>query len=209
MVISKNIVDVNEKIYSNSEGGEDETTIKIVNCVENTEGHNYTTTVTKGVQWGVNANVGLQLGLPQVGAGLNAGLGGNYQRSTTNTFSKEEKKENRVELQSHHEEKVKIPPGKKVTVKMTSYRVRYKLQYTMEYKIFKEAYIRVRIDTCGGLGISGILPLCSGTRIVTAEQLMQSLPGFREDEEFAYVTQEGELRWIADRMVVEKILTDM
>ena len=84
--------------------------------------------------------------------GLNAGLGGNYQRSTTNTFSKEEKKENRVELQSHHEEKVKIPPGKKVTVKMTSYRVRYKLQYTMEYKIFKEAYIRVRIDTCGGLG---------------------------------------------------------
>ena len=28
--ISKNIVDVNEKIYSNGEGGEDETTIKIV-----------------------------------------------------------------------------------------------------------------------------------------------------------------------------------
>ena len=202
--ISKNIVDVNEKIYSNSEGGEDETTIKIVNCVENTEGHNYTTTVTKGIQWGVNANVGLQFGLPQVGVGVKAGLGGNYQRSTTNTFSKEEKKENRVELQTHHEETVKIPPGKKIAVKMTSYRVRYRLDYTQEYKILKDAYIRVRVDTCG-LGI----PLCMGTRIVTARQLLQWLPGFREDEEFAYITQEGELRWIADRMVVEKTLTDM
>jgi len=33
---------------------------------------------------------------------------------------------------------------------------------------------------------------------------MYGLPGFRMDEEFAYFVQEGELRWIADRMEVEK-----
>ena len=152
----------------------------------------------------MNANVGLQFGLPQVGVHIGGGLGGNYQRHKTSTFSKEEKKKNRVELQSHHEETVKIPPGKKVAVKMTSYRVRYRLQYTMEYKIFKAASIRVRVDTCG-IGI----PLCTNLKFLTAKQLMQTLPGFREDEENAYFVQEGELRWIADRMVVQKILMDI
>ena len=135
--ISKTTVDVNEKIYYNHEGSEDESTVKIVNCVENAEGHNYTQTTTKGVEWGPNANVGLQFGLPQVGVGGGAGIGGGFKRTSLHTQTEEKTKSNRVELQSHHEETVKIPPGKKVVVKMTSYRVRYKLEYTMEYNIDK------------------------------------------------------------------------
>ena len=200
--ISKNTVDVNEKVYYNSEGGEDSSTVKIVNCVENTEGHNYQESVTKGVQWGANANVGLQFGLPQVGG--SAGLGFNFQRQNTTTLVNEKKKENKVELQSHHEETVKIPPGKKVIVKMTSYRVRYRLDYTMEYKIPKITTIRVRVDTCG----AG-LPFCKRSVFITAQQLLQFLPGYREDEEFVYFTQEGELRWVADRMEVKKTITDV
>ena len=202
--MSKNTVDVNEKVYCNSGGGEDSTTVKIVNSVGNTEGHNYQETVTKGVQWGVNANVGLQFGLPQVGMGASGGVGANFQRHHSTTFVNEKKKENKVELQSHHEEKVAIPPGKKVVVKMTSYRVRYKLDYTMEYTISKTAYIRVLVDTCG-LGC----PLCNTSGIITAPQLLQSLPGYREEEESVYFTQEGELRWIADRMDVKKTITDL
>jgi hypothetical protein len=202
--ISKNTVDVNEKIYCNSEGSEDVTTVKIVNCVENSEGHNYQECVTKGVKWGLNANVGLQFGLPQVGAGGGGGIGGNFQRESSTTLVKENKKDNKVELQSHHEETVKIPPGKKVVLKMTSYRVRYKLDYTMEYKISKSASIRVRVDQCG-LG----LPCCTTLSAITAPQLLQFLPGYREDEDFAYFTQEGELRWIADRMDVKKTIADL
>ena len=200
--ISKNTVDVNEKIYYNHEGGEDVTTVKIVNSVQNSEGHNYQETTTKGVQWGVSANVGLQFGLPQVGGSGGGSVGANFQRQTQTTLVKEEKKENKVELQSHHEETIKIPSGKKVVAKLTSYRVRYKLNYTMEYKISKSAYVRVRVNTCG-------LGICTNLMPLTASQLMQSLPGYREDEEFVYMTQEGELRWIADRMEVTKTIMDV
>ena len=201
--ISKNTVDVNEKVYCNSEGGEDSTTVKIVNTVGNTEGHNYQETVTKGIQWGLNTNVGLQFGLPQVGVGLTSGAGASFQRQRATTLLNEKKEEKKAELQSHHEETVRIPPGKKVVVKMTSYRVRYKLEYTMEYKVSKTAYIRVTVDTCG-IGLP-----CTTRGIVTAQQLLQYLPGYREDDEFAYFTQEGELRWVADRMDVKKTITDM
>ena len=203
--ISKNLVDVNEKIYCNSDGSEDETTVKIVNCVENSEGHNYQSTVTKGVNWGVNANVGLQFGLPQVGAGAGGSVGTSFGTQYVRTMTTENKKENRVEIQSHHEETIKIPPGKKVVVKMSSYRVRYRLDYTMEYQIPKSTYIRVLVDSCG----FGMPIFCMSTRILTASQLMNSLPGYREDEEFAYFTQDGELRWIADRMEVKKTIVDM
>lgn len=202
--ISKNTVDVNEKIYSNGEGSEDTSCVKIVNTVQNTEGHNYQQSVTKGVQWGVNANVGLQFGLPQVGVGVSGGVGTSYQRQNISTVMNETKKENKVELQSHHEETVKIPPGKKVIVKMTAYRVRYRLDYTMEYKAPKSASLRVLVDTCG----AG-LPFCKLSVGLTAAQLLQHLPGYREDEEFVYFTQEGELRWIADRMDVKKTVTDI
>lgn len=205
VVISKNLVDVNEKIYTNSDGGEDETTVKVVSCIENSEGHNYQTSVTKGVNWGANANVGLQFGLPQVGVGGSANVGTSFGTQYSRTLVTENKKENRVEVQSHHEETVKIPPGKKIVVKMKSYRVRYRLDYTVEYKIAKSSYIRVKVDSCG-LG----LPLfCMNLRILTASQLMESLPGYREDDEFAYFTQDGELRWIADRMEVEKTIVDV
>ena len=201
--ISKNTVDVNEKVYYNREGSEDETTVKIVNCVENAEGHNYTQSTTKGVEWGVDSNVGLQFGLPQVGASGGFKIGANFKRTTLQTQTEEKTKSNRVELQSHHEETVKIPPGKKAVVRMTSYRVRYKLEYTMEYKIAKTAVIRVSLDPCG-LGLP-----CTSQRGLTARDLLQYLPGFREDEEFVYFTQDGELRWIADRMEVDKKIVSL
>ena len=62
--------------------------------------------------------------------------------------------------------------------------------------------ISVRIDPCG-------MGLCFHTVYVTASQLLQPLPGYRDDEEFVYFTQEGELRWIADRMVVRKTLVSV
>ena len=200
--ISKNIVDVNEKIYTNTGGCEDETTVKVVNSVENSEGHNYQETTTKGVQWGVNANIGLQFGLPQVGGGGGrGGLGLNFQRTNVHTVTQEKTKKEKKEQQAHHEETLKIPPGKKAIVTMTSYRVRYKLDYTMEYKMPKSEGVQVRLDRCG-------LGLCFRMGFVTASELMQPLPGYREDEEFVYMCQEGELRWIADRMVVKKRLVN-
>lgn len=198
--LSSNTVDVNEKLYANTGGFEDETTVKIVNCVENSEGHNYQETTTKGIKWGLDANIGLQFGLPQVGVGGGtAKVGGTFERSSISSVTQEKTRKQRIEQQSHHEETVSIPPGKKAVLRMTSYRVRYKLDYTMEFKIPKTDGIIVRMDLCG-------LGFCYSSVFLTAAQIIRPLPGYREDEEFIYFIQEGELRWITDRMVVKKKL---
>ena len=210
--ISKNIVDVNEKVYLNHEKGKeqteskdeterkDKTKVTIVNTVENIEGHNYQQTTTSGVEWGVDAKIGLQFGLPQFGGGgPQGGIGGSFKKTSTKTETVETKSENKQVQAAHHEEQVDIPAGKKVVITMTSYRVRYKLEYTMEYKIAKSEKIRISFTRYGIR-----LPCCLGSGALTASQVMHTLPGYREDEEFVYFTQEGELRWIADRMVVEK-----
>ena len=208
--ISKNIVDVNEKVYLNHEKGQDETKgkdetehkdktkVTIVNTVENTEGHNYQQSTTSGVEWGVDAKIGLQFGLPAFG-GVKPEIGGSFKKTSLKTETFEKKSENKVTQAAHHEEEVEIPAGSKVTVNMTSYRVRYKLDYTMEYKIAKSAKIRISFQRYGFS-----LPCCRNSGVLTASQVMRDLPGYREDEEFVYFTQEGELRWIADRMEVEK-----
>lgn len=194
--ISRNVVDVIEKVYynCNKEGSEDTTTIKFVDSVESTDGHNYHDIAKKGILWDVNTNVGQQFGLPLVEAGSGAGLRYVFKWQAQKSF--EEPK-----LQSQHEEVVKIPPGKKVVVKMTSYRVRYKLDYTMEYGISKSADIRIRLKPCG-------IGLCAMHVSVKAAQLLELLPGYREDDRCVYFTQEGELRWIADRMEVKKTIMD-
>ena len=199
--ISKIRVDVNEKVYSNDgpqQKEDDETTVRIVNTAENTEGHNYKQETTKGLEWGASANVGLQFGLPQFGTGVKGGIGGGFKKHSSQTQTYEKTNENKVGQEAHHEEKVKIPPGAKVVVRMTSYRVRYKLDYTMEYKISKRQQIHIRFDRSLGL------PCCAGTGSISASELLRELPGYREDEEFVYFTQEGELRWTADRMDVKK-----
>ena len=199
--ISANPVDVNEKVYTNAGGDEDETTVIIVNKQENTEGRRYSETTTKGIKWGVDANVGLQFGLPQVGVGFEGKIGGNYERSRVLSVTQEKTMQQKNQQQSHHEETLSIPPGKKATLRMTAYRVRYKLDYIMEYKIAKTDGVVVRMDLCGvGFHYSSVF--------VSASQLLQPLPGYGEDEEFVYFYQEGELRWIADRMVVNKTIVD-
>ena len=90
-------------------------------------------------------------------------------------------------------------------MKLISYRVRYKLDFTMEYKISKSANIRVKFDPCGTC-----LPyFCLQQGFVAAADIMESLPGYREDEEFVYFTQDGELRWTTNRMDVKKKLIDI
>ncbi len=206
-VLSKNMVDVNEKEYSNQsalEGsGDDETCVKLVNTVGTTKSHNYQIRTTKGVQWGVSANLGLQFGIPHaVGATATGGVGGSYNRSRSVTETTEKQKTDNFESQTHHEEKVKIPQGKKVMVRVTTYKVKYKLEYTLEYKISKTASVYISYSSLGKS-----VPACVTSRgFLTASEILRTLPGFREDDEFAYFGQDEEIRWTADKAVVEKTL---
>ena len=192
---------INEKVYYNHNGSEDSTTVKINKSVENAEGRSYSVSTTKGVEWGGGVALGLQFGMPQIG--LNASSKGNinYTRTKLETVTKADTKTHKLQVKSHHEETVEIPPDKKVKITMTSYRVRYKLPYTMEYKVPKTEGIPVMYDSYVSVGL---IVACSKIGFLTAAQLMHTLPGYCEDDEYVHFTQEAELRWTADRMVVKK-----
>ena len=200
--ISKTQLDVQETVYYNRGGSEDETTFKVVNGVENTEDCNYVHTTTKGLEWGVQANVkfGVKGDVPHVSLGGDGGVDGNFKDTSLDTETNEKTTSNRVELQSHLKGTVKVPPGMKAVVTMTSFRVHHKLEYTMEHKSDKKTPIKIEVDRSGSDSTGDVL---------TARDLLQHLHGFREDEKFVYFTQEGELRWTSDRMEVEKSIVSV
>ena len=199
--ISKMQVDVNEKIYTNEAGSEDdESIVKIVKSSETSQGYNYEQQTTKGFEWGAGANIGAQFGLPQVGIGLTANTETSFKKKNLMTVTQSFKQESRFRQDSSHEETLTIPPGYKVTVVLTSYRVKYRMDYTMQYSIPRSSTIRVKwgLLYCCGL----FIPAMSG---VSAASVLRSMPDYEQDDENITFTQEGSLSWFADRMEVEKI----
>ena len=170
--------------------------------MENSKGHNYQQTTTKGIQWGVNANVGLQFDLPQVGVGGSGSLGANYQRSTVHTVTHEKTKKEKVEQQSHHEETLKIPPGKKVILKMTSYRVRYKLHFTTEY--IQDSQIRGSTSSIGHVWFETVLH----NRVRDSPATNAATARLSRGRGVRLFYSRRQLRWIADRMEVKKTIVD-
>ena len=203
--ISKIQVDVNEKIYSNqgSSGDGDKTTVSIIKRAESSERYNYEQQTTKGLQWGAGTNLGAQFGLSSVGVGPSAGLGVNagFKKTNQTTTTESTTTTNKTGQESNHTEAVTIPPGYKVKVSMTSYRVKYRLVYSMEYKVEKIKDIRVRYKSS-----IDCLGLCSLGATLTAEELLRYMPDYRMDERYVYFTQKGSLTWMADRVEVDKTL---
>ena len=203
--ISKIQVDVNEKIYSNNGDGRSKSTdgdnskVTIVKSSEVSEGFNYQQATSSGLEWGAGANIGAQFGLPQVGIGMSGGASTNFTKTSSTTTTESHSKENKIGQQSHHEESVIIPPGHKVTVTMTSYRIKYQLEYTMKYTVLKSSSMYVRYYTSWSCG------LCSISCNLDATHLLHSLPDYREEGQFVSFTQQGHLTWFADRMEVDKI----
>ena len=199
--ISKIQVDVNEKIYSNNGDGsdDDESTVRIVKSSEISQGRNYEQQTTNGFKWGAGTNVGVQFGLPQVGVGLKASVDTSFKKKKETTIKESITTENKVGQESHHEESLTIPPGHKVIVNMTSYRIKYRMDYTMEYKIPRSCTIRVKywLFYCCGL----LFPVFS---TISVAYILRSMPEFKEDDEYVTFTQQGSLTWFADRMEVTK-----
>ena len=187
--ISRDLVWIdNERGYSNST--DFETTYKVsLDVVENSEDHVYHESTKKGVQWGTNTNIGLQFGLPQA-------------TSNHGTMMESSSQVEGIQLEERSDGiTIKLPAWKRVVVNEMTYRVHFKLDYTLECKISKLANIRIQYNPCG-------MGLYMQMGNVTASELLEPLPSYREDKEFVYFTQEGELMWTEKRMKVKLITVD-
>lgn len=194
-------VDVNKKEYFNHQGDlqSDETVVKIIHSAESAQAYNYRHQLTNGLELGANANIGLQIGLPQIGVGASGGVGGDIKKRSSETKSHENTQQSKVGQETHHEERIQIPAGKKLIVSITTYNVRYRTVFRLEFKIAKTKQIRISFGRC--LGIC----CCVGNDSLDASQILQELI-HREDEEFVYIQQDYELCWTTEKTEVQKNL---
>lgn len=212
----------------------DSSTIKIVKYVENTQGHNYVQTTTNGLEFGASVNSGLKFGLPQFGVNLDAGghINRNMSETTQQAINSKRKvgteahHEETVEIQPG--EKILV----KMTSYKVRYLMQYTIEYGIEKNLeLAVTYTSLCDQVLNWLVYTIVIlflllcPLmiclcfkyvssCCSKKMVpikvtsrgrlTTKELLQSLPTYREDDDKVYFTQEGVLRWIANRVESSK-----
>ena len=198
--VTRTIVDINMKEYTNhGKECEDETMVRVSKGSSSVKGNRYQFSTTKGVDFGVGANFGATvMNLAQ------AGVSAHYNRSKSTTEGTEVSDEKGFTFSYEQEEKIKIPPGKSANVKITTYSMKYEMNYTLKLSVKKTASIPVRYRTgwqhlcCG---------LCNSSGFVNIHNMLTTLPNYNGDDEdnTASFTQDGTLSWIGEGCKVDKM----
>ena len=203
--VGRTIVDISKKEFKNhAEESKDhtakDTTKAIVNKSSSTKkGRNYQFQSTQGVNWGVGGNIGLQVMGMGMGGGT-MGISGKYGKNKSTSETTGSSIDTELFFSYCQEETISVPPGKKVHVTITTYTVKYRLHYTLEFSVPKS----------GSVFVSYSKPCCCGlarntsSRYIRYSQIVRNLPNFREDDTKAYFTQEGFLSWVGESCEVEK-----
>lgn len=198
-IVGRTVVDVSTKEYKNYavENREDPTAKDITKAIvskssETQNGRDYKFTSAQGITWGLNADVGLRV-LAMGMTGCSVGLDGKKKSASRDCL-------NTMGFEYHQEESVCIPPGKKVRVTITTYKVVYRLHYTFEFSLpkFYSFPISYRASCCCGICCFR----CS--KNIPYSRAVRHLPNYREDDESAYFTQEGFLTWIGESSETNK-----
>ena len=198
-IVGRTVVDVSTKEYKNyaAENRDDPTAKDITKATVNKSSEtknrrDYKFTSTQGITWGLSADVGLRV-LAMGMTECSIGLDGKKKSSSRNSLDT-------MGFEYHQEETVSIPPGKKVHVTISTYKVVYRLHYTFEFSLpkFHSFPISYRTSCCCGL-------CCfSCSKNIPYPRAVRHLPNFREDDGFAYFTQEGFLTWIGESCEIDK-----
>ena len=204
--VGRSLIDISTKEYKNhaAEDGKDPTDrdttqAKVTKHSATKKGRNYQFTSTQGVRWDVGPDVGLQILAMGMGGG-SIGLGGSYGRDKSKSGTMEDFMKESVGFEYSQEETVRVPPGKKVYMTISTYTVQYRQRYTLEFSVPKYGSVHVAYKKpcfCG-------LCKCKGSRHIPYSRIVRSLPNFREDNRNAYFTQEGFLSWIGESFEVDK-----
>ena len=194
--VKRTIVDINMKEYENHGTQlEDESHVKMAKQTSTTKGERYTFSTTKGVDYGVDANIGLKL------VDLGIGVKANCRNS-----KKEETEKSSQEVYSfsyNQEEKIIVPPGMCVKAKITTYRMKYNMDYTLKFSINRDATIPVCYrNTCQHF----LFDICRSNGRVNVRDMISTLPDFigEDEDNMASYTQPGTLSWVGEGCSVDK-----
>ena len=101
-------------------------------------------------------------------------------------------------FQYFQKEKVTIPPGTKVTAKITTSTVKVEQGYTLQFFIASRRTVTISYNNPGCFGC------CNATGYVSAAELLRTLPDYHAQDGNVYFTQIGNLTWIGEKCTVEK-----
>ena len=157
----------------------------------------YSFSSTRGVDIGFGDKIGTTLMNTLI-----AGVSTIYTRNTSQTTGFEVPCQQGFAMSYEKEEKITIPPGKRVTVKVISCRVKYMMNYTLKFTVNNFSSVPVKYQsgcqqTCLGI--------CSSKGSVFVRDMISTLPNYSTEDEHPSFTQSGTISWFGEASSVEKV----
>ncbi len=200
---TRTIVDINMKEFVNyGKVARDESIVHINKKSSKTEGDRYTFSSTKGVKFGFGGNLGAQV-MGAAVAGGSIGISGHYDKSKSTTEETEKSSTEDSEYSYNQKEKIVVPPGTCVKARITTYRMKYEMKYTVKLSADRNAFLQVVYKTpCQYLCFGR----CKSSGYVNIRDMFSTLPNYNPEDEndTASFTQDGVLSWVGEGCSVEK-----
>ena len=132
------VVDIHTKVYVNKSNDErDETVTQVSRPGSVTQGNRYHFTPTSGLTFNFGKDIGAQI------VGL-AAIGGNLGVKEDSAASNQHHKmSSNFHFEYKQEEKISVPPNRKVKAKITTSTIKYEMRYTLEFKIPSSRFVNV------------------------------------------------------------------
>ena len=190
------VIDVHIKEYANRSSEEkDETVTHVSHPGSITHGNRYHFIPISGLTFNFGKDIGAQI------VGL-AAIGGNLGVKEDSTASGQHHQlSSNFNFEYKQEEKISVPPNRKVKVKVTTSTVKYEMRYTLEFKIPSSRFVNVTYFDQFQQFLCG---LCRSCRPVYAADILRDLPNFREENGWCFFQQVGILTWIGENCIVDK-----
>ncbi len=196
--VTRTVLDIVIKEYANGgKEGQDQTILKASkgSLIPTQKRYNFFTST--GLDFGFGDNIATQIMSLSVSGGTAL-----YNKSVT-----EEAKVSNVVTAAfiyEQEEQITVPPGKGVKAKITSYSVKYEMNYTLKFSVYRNVTVPVSYQTkcqrcCFGF--------CSSTGSVLVSDMISVLPNYNGNDENgrASFTQTGTLSWVGEAYNVNKV----
>ena len=190
------VIDIHTKEYVNRSSDErDETVAHVSRPGSITQGNRYHFTPISGLTFDFGKDIGAQI------VGL-AAVGGNRGVKKHSAVTDQDLKvSSDFHFEYKQEEKISVPPNRKVRAKITTSTVKYEMRYTLEFKIPSSRFINVSYYNRFQQFLCG---LCRSCKPVYAADILHDLPNFREENGWCFFQQVGILTWIGENCNVEK-----
>ncbi len=200
---TRTIVDINMKEYVNhGKVAQDESIVQVNKKSSKSEGDRYTFSSTKGINFGFAGNLGAQVMGASV-AGGSVGISGHYDKSKSTTEGTEKSSTKGFEYSYNQEEKIVVPPRTHVKATITTYRMKYEMNYTVKLSVDRNAFLQmVYKTTCQHLCFG----VWRSSGYVNIRDMFSTLPNYNPEDEddTASFTQDGTLSWVGEGCSVEK-----